>query len=125
MKNKTFCYSGRNSSTGKLLFCGTQHAESWEEAAEKVSSSYALKLRAGGFGADWVDKEGKRISLYLSVLPDLTTHGKAKMIQAQKEDEEARRRQEEVEEVQANELEQLIQNAGGVAEVIKKLRNPA
>lgn len=102
---KTFCYHGRDS-LGKLLFSGIEHAANWEEAAEKVAGSYGVRRWTLG-GGNWIDKDGREVRLYLSILPDLTKRGAVLLEQERQKQADQYRKQREQEEA----AEQALQDA--------------
>ena len=118
--SKTFCYHGRDSQ-GVKLFGGMLHAANWEDAAERATAGHGVKLRAGP-GAHWVDKDGREVSLYLSVMPDQTKRGETLTREARKvrEEENEKRAKEQEDTEQA--LSDAIEEAGGPEAALRKLR---
>jgi hypothetical protein len=105
-----------------IKLCGGMfHAESWEDATERAAAGYSVHVRPGG-GADWIDKDGKRASLYLSVLPERTKRGRT-LIEAEHKRQAIEREKEQTRRAALNEqLEQLIHSIG-IEQAIARLGN--
>lgn len=76
--NKTFCYHTRlsNNNTVKLQG-GMLHASGIEDAYERVAAMYTIQVSKTSISGtpEFIDKEGRKISIYLSVHAEHTdTH---------------------------------------------------
>jgi len=81
----TNCYHTRDGN-GQKLTGGMLHATTHDEAAHKATAGLEVKVNRGN--AYFVDKEGRKVSLYLSVHPEHTPKGQAAIAKYRKEKEE-------------------------------------
>ncbi len=125
---ETICYHGRDAK-GIKLFGGMTHAKDWQAAAERAISGYSVKVSAGFRSPRWVDKDGREVSIYLSVHPEHTARGlreiaaeHARLDQEEKDGAQREREAEEKAEALADTLGNKIAELGGAEKVLALLK---
>lgn len=117
MTHKTIGYHTRLDNNNTVKVCGGSFAGSfnWETVEHLVNSQFSVMIQPSG-RAVFVDREGRKVSLYVSVDPDQTQAGKAAIAEDRKAREDAQR----VEDDKQAQIDELLSTLSH-DEVIRRL----
>lgn len=114
---KNIGYHTRLDSNNTVKVCGGSFGGSfdWETVERLVKAHFTVKIQPSG-RAVFVDKEGRAVSLYFSVDPDMTLAGKAALAEDRKAREEAQR----IEDEKQGQIDELMSGLSN-DEIIRRL----
>jgi hypothetical protein len=117
----TYFYEAKDAHD-KLLYAGTIHASSMDEAAESLTKRKNIKAVVKDETDVTFKRDGKLVRFYLYIVPRMTEVGRNAI--AKWKEKEAKRIEKEREENERinNELTSLIEKYGGIQNVIDKLK---